>query len=57
MTDQTCVWVDQDSHWYESACNNAFVFNDDGPTENGFKFCPYCGLPLVEQRSEDNDDD
>ena len=20
--------------------------NDDGPHENGFKFCPYCGKPL-----------
>jgi uncharacterized Zn-finger protein len=24
------------------------VFNDYGPKENGFKFCPYCGKPLKE---------
>ena len=48
----TCTWTpDEDGVWWScddmDTCEHAFVFNDGGPIENHFKFCPYCGNPLV----------
>lgn len=49
----TCGWTtppDPDFDVWDTGCGNAFEFNADGPKENGFKFCPYCGgeLEIVE---------
>lgn len=48
MENETCKWTQEDegSH-YSSDCGMHFIFEEDGPTENGFKFCPKCGKPLV----------
>ena len=48
MSDQTtCAWdEDPDDGAYWTACNQGFSFEGAGPEENGFKFCPYCGLAL-----------
>jgi hypothetical protein len=43
---QPCTWTEDCDYW-EATCGGAFTFNDGGPTDNGFKFCPYCGKPLV----------
>lgn len=44
-----CCWtlVDEwsDMSW-ETTCGNKFVFFDEGPEENSFAFCPYCGKKL-----------
>lgn len=41
-----CAWtMDYDGN-YDTDCNNAFVFNCEGPRENGFKWCPYCGRQI-----------
>jgi len=37
-----CWWVDDGEKW-SSDCDEAFQFTNDGPDENGFKYCPYCG--------------
>jgi len=56
-----CVWAMDDvggeSMW-ETACKQAFEFTDgEGPLANGLRFCGYCGKPLREARtSEDNDE-
>lgn len=40
---KSCTWaVDDDGIW-QTQCGNAFYFEVDGPHENKFKFCPYCG--------------
>lgn len=48
--DEKCIWKyddpDDENNAYATSCNNYFQFNDGGPTENGFKFCPYCGKEL-----------
>ena len=45
-----CWWeADEDENW-DTTCVNKFVFIDDGPIANGFRYCPYCGKPLVEVR-------
>lgn len=43
-----CTWEPDDDGVWNTSCGNAFVFNDDGPDANGFKFCPYCGKPLAQ---------
>ena len=41
-----CAWGKDEDGIYQTDCGECFVFNDDGPKENGFKFCPYCGKTL-----------
>jgi len=45
-----CKWSsDQnDSSWYESECGMSFVFENGGPINNEFKYCPKCGKLLKE---------
>ena len=45
-----CHWrpEDEDCQIFETDCLNSFMFNDGGPVENGFRFCPYCGNKLIE---------
>lgn len=46
---KVCKWSeDQDSVW-DTQCDNRFVFNSDGPADNGFEYCPYCGNKIKEQ--------
>lgn len=42
----TCEWTVNDDGAFETACGNVFEFTADGPAQNGFKFCPYCGSQL-----------
>lgn len=43
-----CRWVyDEHCFKWDTSCGGAFQFIDDGPKENGMKFCPYCGRTLV----------
>jgi sporulation-control protein spo0M len=44
----TCDWQENDLGWWNTDCDNAHVFIDDGPIYNEFKFCPYSGKPLTE---------
>ena len=48
-TPLTCTWIENEDGVYETNCDNMFVFNDGGPVENGFRYCPYCGRELREQ--------
>jgi len=45
-----CYWIEDntpnDSIIWQTTCANAFEFSADGPKENSFKFCPYCGGKL-----------
>ena len=52
-TTAPCIWRptwEDDS--YETSCGEKFVFTCDGPTENGMRFCPYCGKKLKVGRHE-----
>lgn len=47
---QACAWaVDEDGIWH-TECGREFTFIDDGPRENRFSFCCYCGGELVSPR-------
>lgn len=44
------VWleVDRDHNvWKCAACGELHQFEADGPEENGFQYCPYCGLTIT----------
>lgn len=52
MTDpaQACAWkYDDIDDYYATGCAEAQCFNDGGPTENNYRFCPYCGLKIEVQ--------
>jgi hypothetical protein len=45
-----CEWKcdpNPDCEVWETTCGEAFQFETDGPTENKFRFCCYCGGVLV----------
>jgi len=48
-----CQWMEDEGVWDPDCKGGPFVFNDDGPVENGFKFCPYCSGRLKAKRVED----
>ena len=50
-TPRPCTWIENEDGVYETNCGNMFVFNDGTPSENGFAFCPYCGLELSENEN------
>ena len=42
-----CTWTyDEYCDYWETECNEAFVFAADGPVENNFTYCPYCGREI-----------
>jgi hypothetical protein len=46
-----CKWkYDEITGAWETSCDNLFSFLADGPVENNFKFCPYCGREICEQK-------
>lgn len=50
---EECVWHEADPDdvpQYYSDCGTSFCFNDDGLTENQFKFCYSCGKPIKEEK-------
>ena len=47
MTDDVCEWKYNDSEYYfESSCDHLHIFMSDGPKENEYGFCPYCGKKI-----------
>ena len=47
MTDDVCEWKYNDSEYYfESSCKHLHIFMSDGPEENEYRFCPYCGKKI-----------
>ena len=45
--DKVCLWTEQEEGQWETTCDNTFEFFAEGPTENGFTSCPYCGGILI----------
>ena len=56
LMEDECEWVqDYDGVW-EVECGGAFKFEYDGPAENSFSFCPFCGRELVIAYFSEEDD-
>lgn len=44
---QPCAWEESaDGIWY-TACGEAWLFEAGNPTDNGCRYCLYCGHPLT----------
>ena len=48
---QFCRWSPWDETTYgvgtyDTGCGNAHCLTEGDITENGYKFCPYCGKPI-----------
>jgi hypothetical protein len=51
ITRNGCQWSrdsDEDSDTWSTACSHYFTLIDGTPTDNGLKYCCYCGRPLIE---------
>ena len=47
VSDDVCEWKYKDSEYYfESSCEHLHIFMSDGPKENEYRFCPYCGKKI-----------
>ena len=47
VSDNVCEWKYNDSEYYfESSCKHLHIFMSDGPEENEYRFCPYCGKKI-----------
>ena len=45
--DDVCEWKYNDTEYYwESSCDHLHIFMSDGPKENEYEFCPYCGKKI-----------
>ena len=53
----TCKWTYDDSNdSWDTECDEKFWFTTEGPIDNGFKYCPYCGKILIELDNEQESD-
>jgi hypothetical protein len=50
---EKCVWTEDEDGIWNTSCGNAFIMNDETPSENDFKFCCFCGKLLVEEKYHD----
>lgn len=51
MIVETTVWFEQDQEhdvWQCGECGHLHKFEADGPEENSFDYCPYCGRMIRE---------
>jgi len=52
MENEQCTWTFK-TYWHdlsdawETSCGEVAIFDAEGPIEGGFKFCHYCGKPLL----------
>ena len=47
VDDDVCEWKYKDPEYYfESSCEHLHIFMSDGPKENEYRFCPYCGKKI-----------
>ena len=55
---EKCIWTcdDLNEEIWETGCGNLFQLESETPTENGMKFCCYCGKPLGERKPKPTDD-
>lgn len=45
-----CTWTEDGDGAWHTACGGAFQFVTDGPWENQFRFCSYCGKRIKATR-------
>lgn len=53
----TCTWSHDGIGIWSGSCGTKWAFTDDGPTENGMRFCHCCGKALVVETAEGGGDE
>lgn len=48
-----CLWEEDEDGLWHTDCHQIHLFFDGTPTENSYKFCPYCAKPLKEEKYND----
>ena len=43
-----CLWSEDDEGNWDTACGEKHQFVDGTPSQNHYRFCPYCGLKTKE---------
>ena len=47
VSSDVCEWKYNDTEYcWESSCDHFHIFMSDGPKENEYEFCPYCGKKI-----------
>lgn len=47
INENECTWkYNEDEYYYETSCERVLMFAADGPTENGYLYCPFCGKKI-----------
>ena len=45
---ELCAWSPNDNDGcYDTSCGEKFIFMHDGPEQNDFRFCPFCGKNIT----------
>ena len=53
MDDVMCVWIEQEDDGYgywDTGCGESHLFFGGTSSNNHYKFCPYCGKPIKEEK-------
>lgn len=49
-----CIWAyDENCDFWDTDCGRAHCFINEGPKENSYQFCPFCGSNLEVQNGND----
>lgn len=49
-----CLWKWEEWHgYYETACGNAYCFDDEFKPGKGYQYCPGCGQPILTELDEE----
>jgi hypothetical protein len=54
---KTCVWSEDSNGIWDAECGQTFCLHDGTPSENGMRYCCYCGKTLREQRYISREDE
>lgn len=49
-----CIWYEEpiSGDYWDTSCNERHCFIANGPSENKYEFCPYCGdaIKVIERQ-------
>lgn len=46
---EPCIWSEDEDGYWNTACGEAWILNDGGPSDNRCNYCFYCGKPIEEK--------
>ncbi len=54
-TSEKCAWITDGNTW-ETSCRHSFWLEDGTPSDNGMRYCCYCGKPLDDGPMEEEEE-